>query len=205
VFWAVKHGLPAGIAALIAGLQPLLTAMLAGPVLRERVGLRRWSGIALGFLGAVLVLGGGLQEAGSYPMVALAICFTGTVSLSGGLLWQKRTGATIDLRTNTAIQYLGALIVTIPLALATETFRIDPAPALWVGLVWSVLGLSIGAVGLLLAMVRRGAVAAVAALMFLVPPVAAILGYGLFGENLGPVQIAGMALATIGVAVANKG
>jgi drug/metabolite transporter (DMT)-like permease len=150
------------------------------------------------------VLGGNLGTAAAYPGVALGICFTGTISLSAGLLWQKRTGRQGDLRTGTAIQYVGALIVTAPLALLTETGPVDFAPAFWIGLAWSVFGLSIGAVGLLLLMIRRGAVAAVAALMFLVPPVAAILGFLLFGETLTLPQAAGMVLATIGVAIANK-
>lgn len=204
VFWSVKHGLPAGISALIAGLQPLLTATLAGPVLGERVGLRRWIGILLGFAGAVLVLGGNLGTAAGYPAIALAVCFGGTISLSAGLLWQKRTGRGGDLRTGTAVQYLGALLVTVPLVLFSETGPTDPAPAFWIGLVWSVFGLSIGAVGLLLLMIRRGAVAAVAALMFLVPPVAALMGFALFDEHLAVGQVVGMALATIGVAIANK-
>jgi drug/metabolite transporter (DMT)-like permease len=203
VFWSVRHGLPAGISALLAGLQPLLTATLAGPVLGERVGLRRWSGILLGFAGALLVLGGNLGTAAAYPPIAVAICLGGTISLSAGLLWQKRTGRTGDLRTGTAVQYLGALLVTVPLTLLTETGRVDFAPAFWIGLAWSIFGLSIGAVGLLLLMIRRGAVAAVAALMFLVPPVAALIGFALFGETLTIVQIAGMGLATIGVAIAN--
>jgi drug/metabolite transporter (DMT)-like permease len=204
VFWSVKHGLPAGISALIAGLQPLLTATLAGPVLGERVGLRRWIGILLGFAGALLVLGGNLGTVAAYPAIALIVCFGGTISLSAGLLWQKRTGRTGDLRTGTSIQYMGALVVTVPLILVSDTSPVDPAPAFWIGLVWSVFGLSIGAVGLLLLMIRRGAVAAVAALMFLVPPVAALMGFVLFDEHLTLGQGLGMAMATLGVAIANK-
>jgi drug/metabolite transporter (DMT)-like permease len=204
VFWAVNHGLPAGISALIAGLQPVVTAMLARPVLGERVGPKRWLGIALGFTGAVLVLAGKLGDAVSYSATAPAICFLGTLAISAGLLWQKRTGHSLDLRTGTAVQYVGALLVTIPIALLTERGHVESIPAVWFGLSWSVLGLSIGAVALLLLMIRRGAVAAVASLMFLVPPVAALMGYLMFGETLGPVQIGGIVLATCGVAIATR-
>jgi drug/metabolite transporter (DMT)-like permease len=152
---------------------------------------------------ALLVLGSNLG-ATSYRPLPLAVCFGGTLSITLGLLWQKRTGHHLDLRTGTAVQYLGAIIVALPLALMTETGRIDPVPAFWIGLVWAVIGLSIGAVALLLLMVRRGAVAAVAALMFLVPPVAALIGYMLFDERLDGVQIAGMLLAAIGVAIATR-
>jgi drug/metabolite transporter (DMT)-like permease len=205
VFWAVKHGLPAGIAALLAGMQPLLTALLSGPVLGERVSGRRWLGIMLGFAGAALVIAGKLDGALPYSAREVAVCFTGVLCVTAGTLWQKRTGQRSDLRTGTAIQYLGALAVIVPLALLTESGHVEPAPAFWIGLLWAVFGLSIGAVGLLLILIRRGAVAGVAALMYLVPPVSALMGYGLFGETLGPVQIGGMALATVGVAIASRG
>lgn len=205
VFWAVRHGLSAGISALIAGLQPLLTACLAGPLLGERVAPRRWLGIAIGFVGAVLVLSSKIGGSTAYPPLAVLVCFGGTLSITLGLLWQKRTGTTTDLRAGTAIQYLGALLVAAPLAALTERAQIEPVPAFWIGLGWAVLGLSIGAVALLLLMIRRGAVAGVSALMFLVPPVAALIGFGLFDERLDAVQIAGMVLAAIGVAIASRG
>jgi len=205
VFWAVKHGMPAGIAALLAGLQPLLTAVLSGPVLGERVSATRWAGIMLGFAGAALVIGGKLDGAVPYSAREVGVCFAGVLCVTAGTLWQKRTGQRSDLRTGTAIQYLGALAVMLPLALLTESGHIEPAPQFWIGLLWAVFGLSIGAVGLLLILIRRGAVAGVAALMYLVPPVSALMGYVLFGETLGPVQIGGMVLATIGVAIASRG
>jgi drug/metabolite transporter (DMT)-like permease len=205
VFWAVKQGMPAGIAALLAGLQPLLTALLSGPVLGERVSGPRWLGIMLGFAGAALVIGGKLGGTMPYSIREVGVCFAGVLCVTAGTLWQKRTGHRIDLRTGTSIQYLGALMVMVPLAALTESGHIEPAPEFWIGLLWAVFGLSIGAVGLLLILIRRGAVAGVAALMYLVPPVSALMGYALFGETLGPVQISGMVLATIGVAIASRG
>ena len=205
VFWAVKHGLPAGIAALLAGLQPLATALLVGPLLGERVTLRRWSGIVIGFLGAALVIAPRLGSAGGFGAWPLAICLLATLSITLGTIWQKRTSGGADLRTNTVVQYLGAALVTLPVALLTESGRIDFVPALWIGLFWAVFGLSIGAVGLLLMLIRRGAVAGVAALLYLVPPVSAVMAYALFGETLEPVQMAGMLIAAAGVAIASRG
>ena len=204
VFWAVKHGLPAGIAALVAGLQPLATGLLVGPYLGERVTPRRWLGIAVGFLGAALVVAPKLGAADGFPPGPLAICLIAMVSITIGTIWQKRTAAAADLRTNAVVQYLGATAVTAPLALLTEAGRLDPVPELWAGLAWAVFGLSIGAIGLLLFLLRRGAVAGVAALLYLVPPVSALMAYGLFGETLSPVQIAGMAVAALGVAIASR-
>jgi len=206
VFWAVKHGLPAGISALVAGLQPLATGMLVGPLLGEPVSRRRWLGILTGFAGAILVVAPKIGAAGDLPAVPLAICVLGMLSITVGTIWQKRTAASVDLRTNAVLQYLGAVAFTLPIALATETGRLDAsAPEFWIALLWTVFAMSIGAVGLLLLLIRRGAVAKVAALLYLVPPVAAVMAYWLFGEALTPVQIVGMALATVGVAIASRG
>src|SRR5687767_4339031 len=124
VFWAVKHGLPAGISALVAGLQPLVTGLLAGPLLGERVSPRRWAGIGIGFLGASLVVvpkpgGGGV------PPLALGICLLAMLSITFGTIWQKRAGSAQDLRVNALIQYVGAAAVTAPVALLAEQGRIE--------------------------------------------------------------------------------
>ncbi|WP_437321847.1 DMT family transporter [Sorangium sp. So ce385] len=197
VFWSVKHGLPAGISALVAGLQPLVTAALAGPLLGERVSPRRWLGIGLGFLGACLVvfpkLGAGV------PPLSLAVAVLGMLSMTLGTLWQKRTGGAVDLRVNAVIQYIGAALVTLPMVLLTEQRRMELTLPLCAGLLWAVFGLSIGAVGLLLTLIRQGAVVGVATLLYLVPPVAALMAFGLFGETLSLVQVAGMAVAALGV------
>ena len=205
VFWSVKHGLPAGIAALVAGLQPLATGLLVGPLLGETVSARRWAGIAAGFVGAALVVSPKLGTSDGFPAPALAVCFLGMISITFGTIWQKRTAQAVDLRTNAAIQYMGAALVTLPFALLTEQLRLDFEPALWVGLIWAVFGLSIGAIGLLLILIRRGAVAGVAALLYLVPPVAALMAFLLFGESLSLIQIVGMGAAAVGVALASRG
>lgn len=202
VFWAVSRGLPAGIAALVAGLQPLVTGVLAGPLLGERVSPRRWAGIGLGLVGAFLVILPKLG--GDVPPVALAVCIFGMLSITLGTVWQKRTGAKLDMRVNAAIQYMGAAIVTLPIVLLTEQGRMEFTLPLIGALAWAVLGLSIGAIGLLLFLIRQGAVVGVATLLYLVPPVAALMAFGLFGEALSPVQMLGMACAALGVAVASR-
>jgi drug/metabolite transporter (DMT)-like permease len=205
VFWAVKHGLPAGIAALVAGLQPLATGLLVGPLLGETVTTRRWFGIGVGFLGAALVIAPKLGSAGGLTVLPLSVCLVATISITFGTVWQKRTGGAADLRTGTVVQYIGAALVTLPVALVTEDLRLDFVPALWLGLLWAVFGLSIGGIGLLLVLIRRGAVAGVASLLYLVPPVSALMAYGLFGETLSPLQVVGMVVAAGGVAIASRG
>jgi drug/metabolite transporter (DMT)-like permease len=207
VFWSVQHGLPAGIAALVGSLQPLLTAMLARPVLGERVSRRRWLGILTGFAGAILVLAPkvGATDASGIPPVALAACLGAMVAMTSGTLWQKSRSAQADLLSNATIQFLGAAALAIPVALLFGSGRFDATIPAWLGLAWSVLVNSVAGILLLLVLIRRGAVAGVASLFFLVPPVSALMAYALFGEALAPIQLAGMALAAAGVAAASRG
>ena len=206
VFWSVRHGLPTGIAALITGLQPLLTALLAAPLLGEIVGRRRWCGILLGFAGALLVLSPQLRVAsGSLLLAPLLAAGASMIGITLGTIWQKRTGAVADLRTGAAVQFAGAALFTLPIALATETGRFDFSLEAWIGLAWAVCGLSLGAISLLLIMIRRGAVARVASMFYLVPPVVALIAFAAFGEALTTLQIGGMATAAAGVALAGRG
>lgn len=204
VFWAVGHGLPAGIAALIVGAQPLLVALLAQPLLRERVSGRRWFGVALGFAGLLLVLGPRVSGGNTYAVTTIAVAILALVGITAGTLWQKWTGGRADLRSGTAVQFAGAFVMAGAGAVATETMRVDPAPTFWLALAWAVGGLSIGAILLLLLMLRRGEAVAVSSLMFLVPPVTALMGYAIFGETLTGLQIAGMVVCTAGVALAGR-
>ena len=208
VFWAIHRGLPAGIAALVGSLQPLATAMLSGPVLGEAVSRRRWCGIGIGFLGAGLVLAPkiGAADPAGIPPVALAACAGAVAAITLGTLWQKRTGADADLLATATLQFVGACGVAVPLALLSgEGLAVPPLLPVWLGMAWSVLVSSVAGILLLLVLIRRGAVAGVSALLFLVPPVSAAMAFLMFGEALTGLQVAGMAVAAIGVAVANRG
>ncbi len=205
IFWSVRHGLPAGFAGLLAGLQPLLTALVAAPLLGERVGLLKWVGIALGFVGAVLVLLPKLGTgADAVPPVALLVGFIAVLAFTAGTIWQKRTGGQMDLRTGNVVQFSAAFVPTALVAFLTEEGKFDFAPELWIGLLWAVFGLSIGAIVLLLLMIRRGAVVQTASLLYLVPAVTALMAWAIFGETLNMLQIGGMVLTAFGVALVTR-
>ncbi|ALK07999.1 DMT family transporter [Blastochloris viridis] len=203
VWWAIANGVPAGISALIAALQPIMTAVLAPWLTGERIRSGQWFGIALGFLGIVLVVTPKIAATDSGQLgavvVPLAINVAAMLSVTLGTLYQKRFVATGDLRTTTVIQYVGALIATVPAAMLMEEMRFEVNLVTVGWMAWSVLAISIGAVALLLLLIRRGAVARAAALIYLVPPAAAVQAYLLFGETLTGIQLAGMALTAIGV------
>ncbi len=205
VFWAIRHGMPAGVAALIVGLQPVLTVALAGGWLGERAGGRQWAGLALGVAGVVLVLWPKLDVAGSgIDAATVAACAFACLSVSLGTVLQKRIGAGIDLRSGTALQYVGALVPVGVLALS-ETRRVAWTGELVFALAWLTLVLSLGAVFLLMWLIREGSVARVSSLFFLVPGVAALLAWAFYGEALGPVQIGGMAMTALAVRLGDGG
>jgi len=208
VWWAIGAGLPAGISALIAAVQPLLTGLLAWPLLRERISRVNALGILIGFLGVLAVLAprvAGLSPA-ELPAFAVpvAVNLVGMLGVTLGTFYQKRHGATGDLRSVTAIQYLGAFVVTLPVAWLIEPMVIPWTIESLYALLWSVLVLSIGAISLMLLMIRRGAVSKVASLIYLVPPTAAVQAWLMFGETLTPAQIGGMALTALGVYLATR-
>jgi drug/metabolite transporter (DMT)-like permease len=206
VFWGVAHGVPAGVSALIAGLQPILTGLAAGPLLKERVSMLRWSGITAGALGAALVIAPRLDGSDqAIPALPLLVSFIGTVAITAGTIWQKKRGSAADLRSGTALQYVGALVPVMLGAVLIGEWRLEPVFPVWVGLFWSIFGMSIGAITLLMILIRQGAVAQVASLLYLVPGVSAAMGYVLFHETMMPIQMAGLLIAAIGVAIASRG
>ncbi len=194
VFWAIKQGMPAGASAIVVGLQPVLTALIAVVMLRETVSGKHWLSLAVGGAGLALVLGPKLDLTGSgvTPATVLAVV-GGVLAISFATVYQKRFAKTVDLLPATFWQYVGALLVTVPLSF-TESWQITWSGELLFALGWLILVLSIGAILLLMLLIREGAVSEVASLFYLVPVATAVESYFLFDEILNPIQLAGMAL-----------
>ncbi len=195
VFWSIWKGMPAGVSALIVGLQPLMTAILAAPFLGERITWRHWAGLVVGIAGVALVVWPKLTLAGHgiTPVTVFANVLA-TLSITVGSIYQKRHMSRLDLRTGNAFQFLGAGIVVGIGALASEHFAITWNGDVIFGMAWLVFVLSIGAITLLYLMIRHGEVSRVAGLFYLVPAVTALIAFVLFGERLLPAQILGMAV-----------
>ena len=208
VWWAIRHGLPASLSALVAALQPILTTLLAPALLGERIKALRWLGVAIGFAGIVVVLSpklfGVAPEALAAVWPLLAINAAAMVSVTLGTFHQKRYITSGDLRTVTVLQYAGALAATLPFAYLLEPMRIEWNRTMVFTMAWSVLALSIGAIALLLLLIRRGEVSRSAQLIYLIPPSASLEAYVLFGEQLSALQIGGMVLTVTGVALASR-
>ncbi|WP_296744823.1 DMT family transporter [Mesorhizobium sp.] len=203
VFWAIHRGMPAGLSALIVGLQPLITAVLAGRLLGEAIQPRHWAGLAVGLVGVVIVLWPKLGAMGGGVTAAtLTASIVSVLAMSAGTVWQKRFASGGDLVAATMWQYVGGSALMILGSLAFETRAITVNGELIFAMAWLVLVLSVGAIFLLMVMIRDGEMSKVASLFYLVPAVTAVIAWALFGEQLNLLQIAGMAIATLGVGLA---
>ena len=203
VFTAIRLGLPAGVTALVVGLQPVLTALGAGLFLRERVRAAQWAGLALGLAGVVLVVAN--KVAGGPSAASLLVpAVIALVGITAGTLYQKRFCASFDLRTGSVIQFLPCLVATALVASQTETMVVHWTPAFLFALGWLVLVLSVGAVSLLNVLIRSGSAVNVASLFYLTPPTTALIAWAMFGETLTGLALAGMAFAVAGVWLARK-
>ena len=202
VFVAIGAGLPAGITALVVGLQPLLTATLAGRLLGEAVLARQWLGLLLGFGGVALVVANKLGQ--GFALDALWPACTALLGITAGTLYQKRFCPRFDWRTGSVAQFLPSALVTGALVFAADGYRIDWTGEFVFALGWLVLVLSVGAISLLNWLIRHGSAVNVASLFYLTPPTTALLAWLLFGETLAGPALAGMALAVFGVYLARR-
>lgn len=203
VWWAVRNGVPTGISGIMAGLQPVFTALLAPLFLGERIAARQALGIIIGFAGIVLVLAPkllGIDPAHlATVLVPLGVNVLAMLAVTLGSFYQKLFIAGGDLRTTTVLQYVGAALSTLPLVFLFGAPEAQWNQTLVLTMAWSVLALSVGGVGLFLYLIGRGEVSRAAAYIYLVPPVSALMSYVIFGEQLAPVQLLGMAVTALGV------
>ena len=198
VWAAVKLGMGAGLAALLVGLQPVLTALWISSR-GGAVSARQWTGLLFGFGGLALVVWQKLGV-GEISGANLALAVGALFSITVGTLYQKRFLAPCDVRTANLLQLAAALVVTLPLAwLETEAIRWTAQ--LTGALAWSVLALTLGGSSLLYLLIQRGAATAVTSLMYLVPPCTALLAWLLFGEAIAFSTALGMGLAALGVSL----
>ncbi|NJD26255.1 MAG: DMT family transporter [Betaproteobacteria bacterium] len=197
VFVAIKHGLPAGITALVVGTQPLLTALGAGWLLGEKVSARQWTGLILGFAGVGMVVSGKFGDAALGPMLIPAL--VALLGITAGTLYQKRFCARFDLRTGSVIQFVPTALLTAVAVALFEDYRIEWTGEFLFALGWLVLVLSLGAISLLNLLIRSGSAVNVASLFYLTPPTTALVAWAVFGEKLTSTAAIGMALAVAGV------
>ena len=205
VFTAIRLGLPAGVTALVVGLQPVLTALGAGLFLHERVRAAQWAGLSLGLTGVVLVVAHKVAGSGGPATAALLVpAAVALLGITAGTLYQKRFCPRFDLRTGSVIQFLPCLVATAFVAWNTETMVVHWTLAFTFALAWLVLVLSVGAVSLLNMLIRSGSAVNVASLFYLTPPTTALIAWAMFSETLTGLALVGMGLTVFGVWLARK-
>lgn len=205
VYWAVFNGMPAGVSALIIGLQPLMTAFIAAPVLGERVIGRHWLGLAIGLIGVALVVWPKLTfSATGITPTTVAISMIGTLCFAAGSIYQKRYCAGHDMRTGNALQFVGGTTVVFMGAWITESFEVTWTTPVIFAMFWTVFVLSIGAITLLFLLIRLGDVSKVAGMFYLVPAVTAVIAWLWFDETLLVIQMTGMAVCATAVMLVMK-
>jgi drug/metabolite transporter (DMT)-like permease len=203
VFYAISQGLPAGVAAVVTSLQPVLVSLIAVKVLGERLRSAQVAGLALGLVGVFLVLGptfdSHIPTAG---IVAIVVALIGSTSAT---LLQKKIGADIPLVAGTAYQYLFSGVVLGAIAIATRETNITWNVRFTAAFIWLLLVLSVGAILLLLWLLNTGSAASVSSLFYLVPPATAIEAFFLFGEKVNTQGFLGIGVTALGVWLVIRG
>ncbi|SEP17196.1 DMT family transporter [Aquisalimonas asiatica] len=203
VYMALEYGLSAGAVALIASLHPIVVGFLAAPLVGERVNLQGWIGLILGLLGAGIVITSRMAvEATSLISIAFAVC--SLLAMTSATLYEKRFGVAQHPVSANIVQCGIGFLVLMPIAWALEPLRVDWTGEFIIAITYLVVGNSLIAVTLLLAMVRRGLASRVSALFFLVPPVSAVIAWLVLGEVMPLAAWGGILLAAVGVALISE-
>ncbi len=208
LWWAIEKGVPAGLSGIIAGLQPLLTAIAAVFLLGERLTPLQRLGLLIGFIGIGIAISPKLAALDFSTLhdqaLPLAVNLLGMVSVTAGTLYQKRFLQSGDIRWIATLQYVGAVLVLLPASLLIGEWHYDGSLTVNLSMAWSVIGLSMGAIGLLLMLIRQGQVSRAASLVYLMPPLVAVEAALFFGEPLTPAIITGALVVVMGVYLTNR-
>ena len=204
LFWPIKNGVPSGIVAIIIGLQPILTMTLATLYIGEHLDSRKLAGLVIGFIGISVVIigkyGVTLGLAGGLAPLDLLMCLVSLLSMATGVFYQKKFCDQSQLLPGTLMQYVAGSLATAGFALLwSESWTVDWTPTFALALSWQVLGLSIGAVVLLMYIIRNGEAGRISSMFYLVPPLVVVEAHFLFGETLGLVSIGGMLICIAGI------
>ena len=202
VFFSYSIGLSATLSALIVGLQPVLTNILSGPILREKVSKTQWIGILLGLIGTVFVIG--LDIGKSIPILGVIASVVALIGATTATIWQKKFTNNLPLTTNNFYQAVAAAIFLFFASLFFEVSYINFTTSFILSMSWQIIMVSFGAFTILMYLIKIGTASKTSNLFFLVPPTTAVMAYLFLGEKLSNVDIAGFILATIGVYIATR-
>jgi drug/metabolite transporter (DMT)-like permease len=201
-FYSFSIGVPASISALIVSMQPILTNILAGPILKEKVTWKQWLGIILGFLGTILVLG--FEVGASIPIYGLISTLVALIAATIGTLWQKKLSLNLPLSVSNFYQAVGASIFLFIVMILFENPFINFNSTFILSMSWQILAVSFGAFTILMYLIKIGSASKTSNLFFLIPPVSALMAWLFLDEQIYINDIFGLIICSVGVYIATK-
>ena len=202
VFFSISKGMPTGMAALIVTLQPILTNILAGPFLNEKISFKQWIGVFLGFIGAAFVLG--IDISSNFPVIGVISCFVALFAITISTLWQKKLSNNLSLSVNNLYQAIGGCLFHIVIILFFTKPHIIFSKTFLIAMSHQIFLVSFGAFTILMYLIKNNSASKTVSIFFLIPPVSAIMAYLFLGENLDKFDMFGLLLTTIGVYIATR-
>ena len=202
VFYSVSKGLPTGIAALIVTLQPILTNALAGPILKEKVTWKQWTGVVLGFLGAALVLG--FDIGSSLPTIGILAAFVALVSITSSTLWQKKLSNDLPLSVSNMYQAIGGCLFHLIIILLFVDPYINFTKTFIVAMSHQIILVSFGAFTILMYLIKNNSASKTVTIFFLIPATSAAMAWLFLNETLTSYDIIGFLIASCGVFIATR-
>ena len=202
VFFSYSVGLSATLSALIVGLQPILTNILSGPILKERVTVIQWIGIILGFIGTVFVIGYDIGS--SIPILGIIASIIALFGATIATIWQKKFTNNMTLSVNNFYQALAATFFLLLISFNFEIPLINFDNRFILSMGWQIIMVSFGAYAILMYLLKTGTASKTSNLFFLVPPTTAIMAYFVLGEKLYTIDILGLLICTFGVYIATR-
>ena len=202
VFFSYSVGLTATLSALIVGLQPVLTNILSGPILKERVSVIQWFGIILGFIGTIMVIG--LDIGKSIPTLGIISSIVALLGATIATIWQKKFTSNLTLSVNNFYQALAASIFLLIISLLFEIPFINFDNRFVLSMGWQIIMVSFGAYAILMYLLKIGTASKTSSLFFLVPPTTAIMAWFVLDEKLFIIDIIGLLICTFGVYIATR-
>ena len=202
VFYSVSVGMPTGIAALIVTLQPILTNALSGPILNEKVTVKQWIGVFLGFIGSGMVLG---YDIGSQiPTVGLIATIIALLAITSSTLWQKKISNNLSLPVSNFYQAVGGCFFHILVIIIFTEPYINFSKTFVIAMAHQVLLVSFGAFTILMFLIKKNSASKTVSIFFLIPPTSAIMAWFFLGEQLSDIDLMGFFVATLGVYIATR-
>ena len=202
VFFSISIGMPTGIAALIVTLQPVLTNILSGPILNEKVSFKQWIGVLLGFIGAALVLG--FDVGSEIPLFGLIATIVALISITTSTIWQKKLSKNLPLSVSNFYQALGGCLFHIIIIIFFAEPYIDFTKTFLIAMGHQIFLVSFGAFTILMFLIKKNSASKTVSIFFLIPATSALMAWYFLNENLTNIDLVGFLITSIGVYIATR-